>query len=140
LRYIVTGEPRSGKTTFSEVLRGHLGIVPRHTDSAFRLSRGPEWRLRGFSEHVAQWIDEPGPWVIEGVAAMRALERWLGRSPGAPCEVLWYLRSDGPARPESRRKDLSDTSPEHLQGIWELVEPELRARGVRILLVPELPA
>jgi KaiC/GvpD/RAD55 family RecA-like ATPase len=81
-RIVICGGPRTGKTTLST----SLGIARvRHTDDVMDL---------GWSEasaEVATWFDEPGPWVIEGVAVGRALRKWLAANEGKPCDVVYYL-------------------------------------------------
>jgi hypothetical protein len=45
------------------------------------------------SAEVARWLDEPGPWIIEGVAVSRALRKWREAHPGAlpPVDRVIYL-------------------------------------------------
>ncbi len=57
------------------------GMLPlvRHTDDTmgrFGWSEG--------SAEVARWMDEPGPWIVEGVAASRALRKWRDLHPDQP--------------------------------------------------------
>lgn len=88
MRICITGGPRTGKTTMSESLadaQRHNNI--RHTDDLIHL---------GWSEAsaaVLPWLDEPGPWIIEGVAVSRALRKWREAHPGErpPVDRVIYL-------------------------------------------------
>lgn len=83
MRLAICGGPRSGKTTLSERITGH---VVRHTDDLMGLG----WSEA--SDAAAPWFDEPGEWVIEGVATVRALRKWLEAHPeGKPCDRVVYL-------------------------------------------------
>jgi hypothetical protein len=75
-RIIICGWPNSGKSHHAEELSAKLGIPVRHTDS---LIRTMQWS--DVSETVSHWFDEPGPWIIEGVAIPRALRKWKARNP-----------------------------------------------------------
>lgn len=81
-RICITGGPRTGKTTMALKLLYDLpdGQV-RHTDDLIKLG----WSEA--SQHASLWLDEPGPWIIEGVAVSRALRKWRDRNPGLPPPV-----------------------------------------------------
>lgn len=54
------------------------GVPIHHTDDLIHL---------GWSEAsaaVCEWIDSPGPWIIEGVAVSRALRKWRDTHLGPP--------------------------------------------------------
>jgi adenylate kinase family enzyme len=87
VRILIAGSPRSGKTTLGQKLAKKHNAPLRSTDDLIGL---------GWSEasaEAAKWLDEPGPWVIEGVAVPRALRKWLetrqGR--GKPADALVWL-------------------------------------------------
>ncbi len=122
MRILITGGPRTGKTTLGRSLA--LGaIVPlRHTDDTIDL---------GWSEasaEVARWISLPGPWVIEGVAVPRALRKWLRANDGCPAEQLIVLHAP-----------FVELTPGQLtmtKGVWSVlaeIASELRARGTEIV-------
>lgn len=84
-RIAIIGWPKSGKTTFAASLSNQA----RSTDSVIGL---------GWSEaslEVSNWLDEPGPWVIEGVALPRALRKWQQRNPDEPPPIdrMIYLHT-----------------------------------------------
>jgi len=45
------------------------------------------------SRIASTWLDEPGPWIIEGVAVSRALRKWWGanRLDRPPVDRVIYL-------------------------------------------------
>jgi hypothetical protein len=86
VRVLVLGVPRAGKTTFATELSKSLSIPCFHTDDLRHL----DWSLA--SEIVVEWIERPSPWIIEGVAAVRGLRKWLQKHPGqVPCDKLYNL-------------------------------------------------
>lgn len=98
-RIAITGGPRTGKTTMAKRLVGDSSIADwgtpgacfggptraeqfvRHTDDLIHLG----WS--GASQAACGWFDEPGPWIIEGVAVSRALRKWRDQHPGEPPPV-----------------------------------------------------
>lgn len=136
-RVVVAGGPRTGKTTMAEELRQlvGLGCTVRHTDA---LKEELGWSE--VSELVARdWFAKSGPWVVEGVAAVRALRKWLDRfdeGAGAPCELLVYL--DEFVVPDLKRGQLAMA-----KGCWTVfdeIREELEAHGVRVFVASELAA
>lgn len=119
-RIVIAGGPRTGKTSFARTLGQH-----RSTDD---LIGTHDWS--GVSELVAsQWMVAPGPWVIEGVAAVRALRKWLVAHPeGKPCDVVHWLR-----KPMVARSPGQETMAKGCESVWREVEPELRRRGVEVV-------
>lgn len=47
------------------------------------------------SRLASLWLDQPGPWIIEGVAASRALRKWRDSHPGdrPPVDRVIYLET-----------------------------------------------
>lgn len=97
-RIAITGGPRTGKTLLANrMFVGEVGpglhpnhLAPRHTDDLINLG----WS--GCSAAVAKWLDEPGPWIIEGVAVSRALRKWRDAHPGEPPPVDRVIYLDEP--------------------------------------------
>jgi hypothetical protein len=77
-RLLITGGPRTGKTTMAAKRATELGVTPQSTDDLIPLG----WSEA--SEAASYLFDRPGPWVIEGVAVPRALRKWKARHPGEP--------------------------------------------------------
>jgi len=85
MRLVIAGVPKAGKTTLSMQCGTATPGPVWHTDDLF---------LHGWSEasaEASEWFDEPGPWIVEGVAAGRALRKWMRAHPeGKPCDrVIW---------------------------------------------------
>ena len=58
----------------------------RHTDDVKHL----EWSAA--SLEVATWFDAPGPWIVEGAAAVRALRKWLATNPFiTPADAIYWM-------------------------------------------------
>jgi hypothetical protein len=70
-RVVIAGWPKSGKSYAAAELGKSMGVEPKSTDSLIYTLSWTE-----VSSRVADWFDEPGPWIIEGVAVMRALRKW----------------------------------------------------------------
>lgn len=115
---IVIGGPRTGKTTFADSLGGNV----RHADD---LIEGREWSQ--VSDELVLWFDEPGPWVIEGVAVVRGLRKWLasheGRVP-ATVVVMTLPKVEMTAGQEAMAKGV--------ETIWGEIAPELERRGTSV--------
>jgi hypothetical protein len=79
-RIVVTGHPLSGKSTYVGALPP--GLPRRETDSLLPVfPHKQDWSL--LSGVASYWFDEPGPWIISGVAVPRALRHWRRAHPGA---------------------------------------------------------
>jgi len=117
-RIVIAGVPRSGKTT--------LAPEALHTDD---LIDHFDWS--GVSTYVAEsWIPLHGPWVIEGVAAGRALRKWLRAHPhGSPCDVAVFLLQ--PIAPYT--KDGQLRMARGCAKVWDEIAIELRRRGVYVV-------
>jgi len=76
MRILVAGGPRTGKTSFAEELGKGLNLGVRHTDD---LIGAYAWSAA--SSEVATWLEEPGPWIIEGVARRRPRAPQVAREP-----------------------------------------------------------
>jgi energy-coupling factor transporter ATP-binding protein EcfA2 len=116
-RICIIGGPRTGKTTLAGTMENVL-----HTDDLI-----DKFDWSGVSEFVAtDWLARPGPWVIEGVAVVRALRKWLAaNADGAPCEKIIVLTEP--------RVELSKHQAAMAKGhekVWREVRPLLLARGV----------
>jgi dephospho-CoA kinase len=76
-RIVIAGGPNTGKTTLAlELARQHGINSVRNTDQLIGL---------GWSEasaKAAEWMDDPGDWIIEGVVTPRALRKWMDRHAG----------------------------------------------------------
>ena len=118
-RVCIIGPPRSGKTTLASTMTN-----VRHTDDLIGIL---DWSAA--SEHVAdEWLMSPGPWVIEGVAVVRALRKWLAsHSNGKRCDRVIVMTQT--------HVELSKGQAAKAKGhekIWQEVRPLLLARGVAI--------
>ena len=89
LRVCIAGGPMTGKTTLARKMALSLaGVAVRHTDD---LIVGHSWGE--MSDLVCGWLSEPGPWVIEGVAVVRGLRKWLRENEtGRPCDRFIFMR------------------------------------------------
>ena len=87
-RTLITGWPRSGKSTLAGQLAIEQGLSPIATDSLMTTHSWSE-----ASEAISYWFDEPSPWIIEGVVIPRALRKWRARHPDKypPFDLLIIL-------------------------------------------------
>lgn len=130
-RIVITGVPSALKTTIAKELKkiDHDSMTPfplrlLHTDT---LKDTHKWG--DDSLEVSHWFDAPGPWIIEGVTAVRALRKWMKNHPeGKPCDaVLWMGEPVVPI--EGRVLGLA----KGCRTVWNGIEAELVERGVEIL-------
>ncbi len=117
-RVVIAGVPRAGKTT----LAGGSIVPVKSTDDLIDLG----WSQA--SERASQWFDEPGPWVVEGVACPRALRKWLKRVPqGKPCDRIVWLD-----RPYVELTPGQTAMAKGCRTVWAEVKHELIRRGVDV--------
>lgn len=118
-RVVIAGGPRCGKS----VLSGKLGITPVFgSDKLIGLG----WSEASLA--ASRWLDEPGPWVAEGVAMPRALRKWLARNPvGNPADLVVWL-----GQPVVARVAGQESMAAGCLTVWREIRPELFRRGVRI--------
>lgn len=121
-RIIVLGGPRTGKTTWARARGRELGCLVRSTDS---LIATHDWSQA--STEVARWFDEPGPWIIEGVATARALRKWLAANPGKPFDALVVFFSS----PFQVLLKGQDSMAKGVLTVWHEIEKDSLARGIR---------
>lgn len=124
-RIAITGGPRTGKTTLGDRLNDELhpmGRITRHTDD---LIGKLEWS--DASAEVANWMDEPGPWIIEGVAVSRALRKWRDNHPDQqpPVDRVIYL-----VEPHEALSKGQATMTKGVRKVHDEIEPWLNEHGV----------
>ena len=94
-----------------------------HTDDLIK-----DMDFRGNSEAVSYWLDKKGPWVIEGVTAIRALREWLKRNPkGKPCDYLVWLCD--PFVPLGKGQEAMGKG---CVTVFSEIKDELESRGVQV--------
>jgi len=102
VRIGITGGPRCAKSTLARELSG--GTIPIRCTDPFELVKDredgveyvpdthQEWSKA--SEYVAtDFLNRPGPWILDGVGLPRALRKWRDAHPGekAPLDQLIVL-------------------------------------------------
>lgn len=122
-RVVVAGGPRTGKTTLALRLGRRLSRPVRHSDA---LIGSHAWG--DDSLEISRWLDEPGEWIVEGVATARALRKWLAGHDGRLDVTVLYCHE-----PLAHRSKGQETMAKGVATVWRQIESELRARGVRIV-------
>ena len=77
-KILIIGGPRCGKTTYAHKLSKDLGIPIQHFDDFMR-----DFEWSELSDKISEWLDEPGPWIKEGVQGVRGLRKWLRQNKNA---------------------------------------------------------
>lgn len=127
-RIAICGWPRAGKTSLAALTAQHLKVAPRSTDELIHTHAWSE-----ASAEASFWFDEPGSFVLEGVALPRALRKWLKRNPtGKPCDLVIWLPTPFVALSEGQERMGKGCTT-----VWNEVLPELIRRGVALGKVPE---
>lgn len=122
MRILITGGPRTGKTTLGLELARRYGCPCYHTDDAIPLG----WHEA--SAEAARWLDRPAPWITEGVAVPRALRKWMAAHEGPPADELIVLRTP--------RVELHQGQIRMMRAVLTVLQeiaPALRARGLEIV-------
>lgn len=120
-RIIIAGGVGCGKTTYSRAK--YPGQV-WHTDDIIPYY---DWEFQ--PDVVVEWLNQPGPWVIEGITATRALHHWLQDNPeGKPCDKIHWFSF--PLKELTRRQSQLSIQ---MMSRWKKIYHELAHRGVIIV-------
>lgn len=122
MRTLVVGGPGVGKTTLSNMIAEQDGVPIRHTDDLI-----PEHEWSTASEKVAAWFDADGPWIIEGVAVVRALRKWMATNAGKPADLVLLGMT-----PKRKLTPGQRTMTKGHETVWREVRGELAKRGVEV--------
>ena len=127
MRTVIVGGPKTGKTTLSDQMSDQYNAPVMHTDDTI----GMGWS-EGSAE-VATWFGQSGPWIVEGVAAVRALRKWLAANPeGQPCDRVLYL-----TKTYEERKPGQITMAAGVTTVFREISRSLEERGVEIVKVDD---
>src|SRR6516162_7850912 len=89
-----------------------------------QLPMAPARQANAQSDEIVHWLDEPGPWVIEGAAVVRALRKWLRSHPeGLPFDQLIYL-----TKPMIESTYWQRVMAKGAHTIWNEIEPVINQR------------
>lgn len=119
MRTLIIGGPKTGKTTLAEQVAA--GRPVRHTDD---LITDHAW-----SEASAVATDGTEPVVIEGVAVVRALRKWLARHPEGSLddvEIVHLTDEHGEVSPKQHATGKGHDT------IWSGIVLEATARGAKV--------
>lgn len=118
-RVLIVGGPKTGKTTLADQLSKSNGYPVTHTDDFIE---------KGWSEasaHVAELLQKPGPWIIEGVAGTRALRKMLNQAAKPPDIHVIRL-----TEPHTARSTGQVTMAKGEQTVWAGIEDKLKELGL----------
>lgn len=130
-RICITGGPRTGKTTLLRQLMETERIAVGcsfHTDDLIEQCKHLGREAWSEASHIAStWLDEPGPWIIEGVAVSRALRKWweANRLDRPPVDRVIYLRSPHQALSNGQQRMAIGVRTVH-----DEIEPWLAEHGI----------
>lgn len=99
-KILIIGGPKTGKSTLGRRLSGELSVPLKCSDFTNRggdieplkfATKDEQWSYA--SEKVAEWLDDPSDMVIEGIAVVRGIRKWLKQHPKDPLpfEKIIYL-------------------------------------------------
>jgi adenylate kinase family enzyme len=119
---LIMGVPKSGKTTLSAHMEKMTGLTVEHTDEMIG-----EFTWSATSREVAKMIQNEGPWIIEGVAAVRGLRKWIDANPG---ESLKHVAVFFHYQPRVRYSSQElESMAKGIITIWEEIRADVLLRG-----------
>lgn len=122
-KILILGVPRAGKSTLAEELQTKLDIPLVHID---QWVKDMPWSF--VSDKVAEKLDTEGPWIMEGVAGIRGLRKWLLLHQGKPdCYIVWL------SEPKVKLTAGQDNMRSGTLTIFKGVKETLDFRGITIL-------
>ncbi len=123
-KILIMGVPRAGKSTLSADMASQLDIPLKHIDEWAKTLPWSET-----SDRVAEKLESEGPWIMEGVAGIRGLRKWLERNPGKRPDftIVWL------PEPAIKLTAAQDNMRNGTLTIFRQIEQELLSRGVIIL-------
>jgi hypothetical protein len=136
-RIVICGGPRTGKTTLADQLqvaaldawvKEHGSIVDLEGPVCMRSDDVITLGWSEASQRVSEWLDAPGPWIIEGVAVCRALRKWREAHPGEP-PVDKVIRLTAPHVALTKRQAAMAKGEET---VWQEIEQWLLHSGVTV--------
>jgi adenylate kinase family enzyme len=119
VRIAIIGAPRAGKTTFAKELSRTTGWPVLHTDDLMPLG----WSAA--SAEVARVLHSTSHIIVEGVAVVRALRKYLVACPCRPAERCIVLE-----QPRARLTKGQLAMARGCSTVLEQIEPELLRRGI----------
>jgi hypothetical protein len=128
-RIVIVGGPQTGKSTFAHQPRPFAAEV-RSSDELVGVL---EWSEA--SAEVAHWFNDPGPWIIEGVATARALRKWLAVNPDKPLNVVVVLMQK-PFGELTKGQAAMGTG---VATVWNEIAADVLARGAKVLKLDGTP-
>ncbi len=121
-RIVIVGGPSTGKSTLA-----HRLTAPERVRCTDELVGVLEWSEA--SAEVARWFDEPGPYVIEGVATARALRKWLAAHPDASLDAVIVLTG----RPFAELSKGQAAMSKGVATVWNEIVVDVLKRGIRVI-------
>lgn len=81
MRLLITGGPRTGKSTLAQQLALEMSTPHCSTDELLD-DTGLSWHAT--ITQVVKWMEQPEPWLIEGVKIPHAMACWAELHPKTP--------------------------------------------------------
>jgi dephospho-CoA kinase len=123
-RVIIAGGPRTGKSTLATLAGERFGIPVKHADDLIETHKWSE-----ASEEVSRWFNEPGPWIVEGVSAPRAIRKWLRQNPSSRLDATIVFLKEAVERQSIGQSVMH----KGVNTVWLEVLPALRRSEVPII-------
>jgi broad-specificity NMP kinase len=124
MKDIILGGPKTGKTTLANELGEQTGRPVFHTDDLI-----PHMEWSELSEYVCNhWVTMEGDWIIEGVAACRALRKFLATGQTMPPDLTITVLTTPKVTLTPRQAALGKAT----ETIWNEIEANVLISGATI--------
>jgi 2-phosphoglycerate kinase len=126
-RILIIGGPGTGKTTFANELARKTGFELVHTDDLMHMNWSDQSEV--LARKMAHTAAEDGAFIVEGVAAVRALRKALDMAQKPVDEIHIMRKQHLPGYSKG-----ADAMRKGIDTVWRGIEEKVLALGISVVV------